>query len=195
MAEAVARYMRLDAAGIDFISPDITKSWRDGECAIIEINGRPGIASHFLAERVFSAKFPEGSNGRIPCMLVIDDEDALAAAVAERLKGHGTRVGFAGNKTTSLAGDRRFIHGGDLPTRILSLLFDPGCDALVVACRAADIENHGLPHARFDVALLAEPLTPELRALATDHVANCIDVPSKGDIGAVADAAIAALRR
>ena len=99
--------------------------------------------------------------------LVVSDRDEIGLAVVERLKAKGVRVGFAGSEATSLDGERRFVRGGDLPTRILGLLFDPACDALVVSCSAMDIENYGLPHARFRVALFgdAEGLTPELRAL------------------------------
>jgi cyanophycin synthetase len=40
-AQRAARALHLDVAGIDFISPDITRSWRDNGAAICEVNARP----------------------------------------------------------------------------------------------------------------------------------------------------------
>lgn len=150
-----------------------------------------------LAESAFTEKFPHGADGLIDCVLVVSDRDEIGVAVMERLKAKGMRVGFAGNETTSLDGERRFVRGDDLPTRIWGLVFDPACDALVVACSPSDLEAHGLPHARFGVALLAKAdgLTPELRALLADHVAHCLTIPQDGGSGEVVDATIAALRR
>ena len=65
MAEAVARCFGLDAAGVDFITPDITKSWREVVCAINEVNVPPGITDPGMAKSVFTEKFPQGSDGLI----------------------------------------------------------------------------------------------------------------------------------
>ena len=47
-AQRAARALHLDIAGVDFISPDITQSWRDNGAAICEVNARPqfGAGEH-----------------------------------------------------------------------------------------------------------------------------------------------------
>ena len=45
MAEIIARCFRLDTVGIDFLTADITKSWREVRCAVIEVNSSPTILS------------------------------------------------------------------------------------------------------------------------------------------------------
>lgn len=48
LAERAARVIGLDIAGVDFICPDITKSWRKVGGAICEVNAQPGFRVHWL---------------------------------------------------------------------------------------------------------------------------------------------------
>lgn len=73
MAERAARLVGLDVAGIDFFTPDITRSWRDIRCAILEVNSTPGLRPHLganpdrdVAAPIIEYYFPEGCDGRIP---------------------------------------------------------------------------------------------------------------------------------
>ena len=50
MAEAIARGFRLDAVGIDFMTTDIGKSWRETDCAVPEVNATPGFSFEGRAE-------------------------------------------------------------------------------------------------------------------------------------------------
>ena len=45
--EAIATKVKIPAIGIDFISPDISKSWKDTRCGVIEINSLPSIDMHY----------------------------------------------------------------------------------------------------------------------------------------------------
>ncbi len=85
MAEAVAGSFHLDAVGIDFITPDIGKSWRDVPCAIIEVNANPGT-SEGLAVEVTLSRFPNGDDGRILSIMVVESPN-LAATIARHLEG------------------------------------------------------------------------------------------------------------
>jgi len=71
-----ARFVRLDIAGIDFLTPDPAKSWREAGGAITEVNAVPQI-NRLETFDVFSAVLdqllPEG--GRLPAVLLIDDTD------------------------------------------------------------------------------------------------------------------------
>lgn len=46
LAERVARLIGLDIAGIDFISQDIGRSWRENGAVICEVNAQPGLRVH-----------------------------------------------------------------------------------------------------------------------------------------------------
>lgn len=72
-AERAARVLRVKVAGIDFLTPDITRSWRDGSGWILEVNAPVGLRPHWIANPaqdvvtpIVRASFPEGTTGRIP---------------------------------------------------------------------------------------------------------------------------------
>lgn len=49
LAVRAARLVGLDIAGVDFLSPDISRSWREVGGVICEVNGQPGFRPHWLA--------------------------------------------------------------------------------------------------------------------------------------------------
>ncbi|MBR7801498.1 Mur ligase family protein [Undibacterium fentianense] len=50
LVERAARVIGLDIAGIDFICPDIARSWREVGGAICEVNAQPGLRVHWLGD-------------------------------------------------------------------------------------------------------------------------------------------------
>jgi cyanophycin synthetase len=50
LATSAAQILRLDIAGVDLISTDITKSWRETDAGICEVNGRPQLAARRAPE-------------------------------------------------------------------------------------------------------------------------------------------------
>jgi cyanophycin synthetase len=188
MAEAIAHSFHLDAIGIDFITPDIGASWRDVHCAIVEVNTTPGIGSDALAEKIMAIRF-SGHNGRIPCILVVGGGAELGQAVLATVSTSGKKTGYAGEVTT-LGGEHRFRGQSELPARILSLLLDPSCEALVVSCSVQEITDHGLPHTPYQFALLAGEIPHEVRKLIAGNAASIVS----GVTGAQVEALSAQLR-
>ena len=75
MAERAAKAIGLDVAGVDFITPDITKSYKDIGGAICEINAAPGFRMHVaptegtprdVAGPVIDTLFPPGTSPESP---------------------------------------------------------------------------------------------------------------------------------
>lgn len=155
MAETIARALHLDAAGIDFITTDPSRSWREGDVAVIEVNATPGL-SDVLAERVIAQRFK--SDGRLPAILVIDAAADRAGLVAGHLAKKGLVVGETGPDATRLGGEQRFRAQPQLPARIKALLLDPACEALVVRATPEEIEQHGLPYAMFRLVMIDNPI-------------------------------------
>jgi cyanophycin synthetase len=147
MAEAIARAFRLDTAGIDFLTPDIAKSWREVPCAVIEVNSEPQFAfpephARLLLERAFPAE----CNGRIPSAVLLVSAGALRTqAVLAILERQKIAVGFAERASAWIGGQQRFINQARLVDHVTGLLFDPTCEALVVACMQEDILRGGYP--------------------------------------------------
>jgi len=189
MAEGIARGFRLDVVGLDFMTPDVGRSWRDVACAVLEVNATPGFSSYGRAEIILDAKFPNGATGRIPTLAVLDAAtdavDAIAAACAHAER----RVGVTDANTTTLDGRARFGRDATLGARVAALALDSACDALVVATTAAAIRAHGLPIAHCDLALVGAAVSPAMQQMLEATGAAVVRLPN-GRVDAAALGAI-----
>jgi cyanophycin synthetase len=172
MAEALARCFHLDAAGIDFMTPDISRSWREVDCAVIEINATPGFSSDERAADVLQARFPPGCDGRIRTAVLIGADEQLFRQASEALQANGACLGVTDSRRTLLAGQLRFAQSATLADRVRGLLLDASCDALLIGMTPAEIEAQGFPLDRCSLALvsagteLSGPLRQLLEACA-----------------------------
>lgn len=82
MAIRAAQQIGLDIAGIDYITPDISISFRQLRSGICEVNSQPGLDIHAVAENnqntrcaklIMNYLFPNNDNGRVPSLFVLDD--------------------------------------------------------------------------------------------------------------------------
>ncbi|HET6471818.1 MAG TPA: hypothetical protein VFG38_08245 [Pseudomonadales bacterium] len=189
MAEGIARGFRLDVVGLDFMTPDIGRSWRDVACAVLEVNATPGFSSYGRAEIVLDAKFPNGATGRIPTVAVLDASADAVEAVAAACARSGRCVGVTDAHTTTLDGHARFGGNATLGARVAALALDSACDALVVATTATAIAAHGLPLAHCDLALVGAAVTPALQRVLEATGAAVVRLP----LGRVDPAAFGAI--
>jgi cyanophycin synthetase len=155
MAESVARSFRLDTVGIDFITPDIGKSWQDCECAIIEINGVPGFSNDEHAGLILERKFAGKSNGRIPIVLILDCKQPIHDIVVSELGSIGPGVGYVNEDNCKLDNHARGQSLEQISDKVNALLYDPACNSLVVELSTNEIETRGLPVDRCSVFLLS----------------------------------------
>jgi cyanophycin synthetase len=103
MAERAVEAVGLDIAAVDFITPDIGRSWLDVGGAILEVNGQPQFGQD-AAHAIFAKFFPE--QGRIPIGVVLGSADAMSwlRDVEAGLAAQGLRVGLAEAGAVSIAG-------------------------------------------------------------------------------------------
>jgi cyanophycin synthetase len=167
MAEAIARCFRLHTAGIDFLTTDITKPWREVKCAVIEVNSAPTILTPERIELLMERMFPDAPNGRIPSVIVVGGEAAQTREVVLALQRQGPTVGFADREFIALGGERRATEYVRLAERVQCLSLDPACEALVVACTPEELIKDGLPLDRCNLCVINSevPLPAPLREL------------------------------
>lgn len=194
LAARAARMLSLRLAGVDIITPDIEKSWREVGAGVCEVNGTPMMRPHWatgggpeVTPILMDHALEGAGDSRIPVALAIGGSstgDAIRLA-ADLLAPHQQGVGTATDRGIRLDADliddapAVSAEGGQ------RLLSDPAVEtALLQTTHKAFLAN-GLALDRWAVGVLTE-LTgtpsgtpPEVIALrgATDAVVIALDDP------------------
>ena len=195
MAETIARAFRLDTVGIDFMTTDIGRSWREGECAVIEVNATPGFSSDGRAETLLADKFAQGANGRIPSIVLVGATPVQLDRFCATMVRSGLRIGCTDSAQTRLANQTRFTQPASVASRTRALLLDPTCEALLVGVSAAEITQQGFPLDRCDLALVfgSPEVSAPLRKLIADCAGTVLAFSGAGEPDDQAMAAVKAL--
>jgi cyanophycin synthetase len=155
MAERGVRALGLDVGGVDFIAPDISRSYKEAGGAIVEINAAPGFRMHTaptegtprdVAGPVIDMLFPQGTPYRIPIAAITGTNGKTTTT---RMVGHILKLsGFTVGMATS---DGVYIDGvltvkGDMtgPWASHLVLRDPTVDAAVLETARGGIVRTGL---------------------------------------------------
>jgi len=155
MAERAVKAVGLDVGGVDFIAPDIARSYQEVGGSIVEINAAPGFRMHVaptegkprdVAGPVIDMLFPKGTPYRIPIAAVTgtNGKTTTTRMVGHILKLSGCHVGMA-------TSDGVYIDGvltvkGDMtgPWASHLVLRDPNVDAAVLETARGGIVRSGL---------------------------------------------------
>lgn len=171
LAVRAVRLLGLDIGGVDFLTTDIGRSWREVGGAICEVNAQPGTRVHWLAEpdrdingEIIDILF-EGSDGRIPTAAVTGtDHAASAASVLQQIwAAAGKLAGSATSRSLTIGPET--ARDSDFSGRwgAWILLDDPAVQAAVFEMPAAGLAESGHPCDRYDVVAVlgVDPLFPE----------------------------------
>jgi len=178
-AERAASAIGLKVCGVDLLTPDISRSWREVGGGICELNASPGLRPHLTANSlgdienlILNEVIAPGSDGRIPTALITGSKDRTAVA---RMLTHILQT--AGHVTGSVMPDGTSINGtiiGEKPvTGIVGaemLLRDATVTAAVMVAGRDDLEKSGLCLDKCDVAALLaleDAGMPERRIMET----------------------------
>ena len=152
-----ARFLRLDIAGVDFLTPDPSISWREGRSAITEVNAVPQInrlETFDVFSGVLEQLLPEG--GRLPSVLLIDDSDdaQLVSDIANtaqlELAGLGLLVTNEAHASRWEAEFPALVAVGDGQ----AVLRDPLVECVLAVQSMPDILSNGFALDRFDLIAL-----------------------------------------
>ncbi|MBI5276959.1 MAG: glycosyltransferase family 2 protein [Burkholderiales bacterium] len=156
MAETIAAAFGMHACGIDYITPDISRPWREAGGAVIELNALPGLDVHVAAgcdEIALGEAVLGPGTWRIPLVLVIGQAAGLQA-LASRFPALeiGSGFGFAAPGVMTVDG-MVLAAPGDAHARSTQLLLNPRCRVAVLACLATEVADTGLPVDHADLLL------------------------------------------
>ena len=187
MAERAVRAIGLDVAGVDYLSPDISRSFKDVGGGIVEINAGPGFRAHLaptegqprdVAGRVIEMLFPSGAPARIPIAAITgtNGKTTTTRMVGHMLKLAGYTVGMA--TTDGVYIDGVLTLRGDMtgPFSSQLVLRDPTVDAAVLETARGGIVRSGLGWRRCNVGAVLN--------VASDHL-GLGGIDSLDDLAAV----------
>ncbi len=163
MAVRAVRAVGLDVAGVDFLTPDITRSYKDIGGAIVEVNAAPGFRMHVapsegesrdVAGKVMDMLFGPGETGRIPLAAITgtNGKTTTSRMLAHILKDCGHTVGLT--STDGIQIDGKISVKGDMtgPASAQIVLRDPSVDFAVMETARGGILRAGLGYKQSNVA-------------------------------------------
>ncbi|MBK7766507.1 MAG: acetate--CoA ligase family protein [Sulfuritalea sp.] len=172
LAEDVARVVGLDVAGIDFLTVDIRRSWRDVGGGVIEVNANPGLRPHWIANPtqrdvvgpILDLLAPRSTPTRIPTVAVTGSigKTTTCRMVAHILAATGKRVALSTTQGSYI--DNRPKHSGDHAGGIAAsnLLLHPDVEAGVFEMARGGLVRAGMVVDRFDVGAVLNVLDNHL---------------------------------
>jgi cyanophycin synthetase len=156
-----AKAIGLNVCGIDFVSPDISKSWHEVGGGICEVNTTVGLRPHLQAaphidvyDLLLETMLPQGDDGRIPTAMVTGTmgKTSTSTMLASILASAGHVVGSATTEGVRIDGE--LIEQGDLASAdgAAIVLRDATVTAAVLETARGGIVKTGLYVDRCDVA-------------------------------------------
>lgn len=148
VAERAAQTLRLDIAGVDFIMPDIQKSWREVGGAVTEVNAIPQISIQTdptLPQKLLKKIMPHG--GRIPVMVVLthDDLPTWIQEVSASLIKRGLCVGLASDSGLWIGNNLVREGSSSVWKDAKTLGLDKSVEAIIIVTNGKDFIGRGIP--------------------------------------------------
>ncbi|MGI0487569.1 cyanophycin synthetase [Pantanalinema rosaneae CENA516] len=173
LAQRVAKIIGLDIAGIDVVTPDITRPLREVDGVIVEVNAAPGFRMHVcpsegiprnVAEPVMDMLFPAGTPSRVPILAVTgtNGKTTTTRLIAHIFKQTGQVVGYTTTDGTYI-GDYLVEPGDNTgPQSAQLILQDPLVEVAVLESARGGILRSGLAFQECNVGVVLN--------VAADHL-------------------------
>ena len=155
MAVRAAKAIGLDICGLDFITPDISRSYREAGGAICEVNAAPGFRMHVaptegtprdVAGPVMEMLFPPGTPSRIPIAAVTgtNGKTTVCRMIAHIHKMSGATVGLCTTDGVYIDGERTVVGDMTGPVAAQMVLRDPLVDLAVLETARGGLLRAGM---------------------------------------------------
>src|SRR4029078_6312528 len=162
MAVRAVKAIGLDVGGVDFLSSDVTESYKDVGGAICEVNAAPGFRMHMAPSEgrardvggaVMDMLFPPGPPSRIPIAAVTgaNGKSPPAGMLAHIQKLAGHHVGLTSTDGVYIDGQRTVAGDMTGPVATRMVLSDPSVDVAVLEVARGGLLRAGMGVRHCDV--------------------------------------------
>jgi len=189
LTQDIAQHLGLTCLGIDVIARDISKSWKDGDFGIIEINAAPGIFMHLkpsigesidVPSRILETFFASGTDARIPILtfnrISISELQEVIDSILSRhpdwTVGAVCRGGLFLNRAEKPLNK-------DYNTNVLNLLRNPKLDILIAEYQESILTDYGMFYQGSNMVVLDESTEIE-KILARDIFSDSTVITKDG---------------
>jgi cyanophycin synthetase len=189
LLERAAKVIGLGVAGLDVISPDLSRPLLKTGGGIIEVNAGPGFRMHLapsegrrrnVARPVIDLLFPDGVPCRIPVIAITgtNGKTTTSRMVAHILKTHGQIVALT--TSTGIYIDGHTLMEGDTtgPKSARMALRDPTIDAAVLETARGGIVREGMGFDTCDVGCVTNIAADHLGLKGVDTVEDLARIKS-----------------
>ncbi|MFT4925623.1 MAG: cyanophycin synthetase [Phenylobacterium sp.] len=187
MAERAIKAVGLDIGGVDFLTADISQSYKDAGGGIVEVNAAPGFRMHVapsegksrdVSGKVMDMLFPPGSPSRIPVAGITgtNGKTTTSRMLSHILKAAGHVVGMT--STDGVYIDGQLTVKGDMTGPVSSkiVLRDPSVDIAVLETARGGILRSGMGYRESDVAAVLNVQEDHLGLRGVDTVEQLAEV-------------------
>jgi len=173
LAERVVKLIGLDIAGIDVVTPDISKPLREVNGVIVEVNAAPGFRMHVCPSQglprnvgaaVLDMLFPPDTSPRIPITAITgtNGKTTTTRLTAHIMRQTGKVVGYT--TTDGIYIDEHLVEKGDTtgPQSAQVILKDPTVEIAVLETARGGMLRSGVAFDACDVGVVLN--------VAADHL-------------------------
>ena len=187
MAVRAAKAIGLDVVGIDFITPDITESYRDVGGGVCEVNAAPGFRMHVaptewkprdVAGPVMDMLFPKGEKSRIPIAAITGTtgKPTTCRMLAHIQKMGGATVGLATTDGVYIDGVRTVAGDMTGPPSAQMVLRGPSVDMAVLETARGGLLRAGMGFRSCDVGAVLNVTADHLGQKGVDTLEQLAEV-------------------
>ena len=155
MAERAIKAIGLDVGGVDFLTSDISESYRRAGGAICEVNAAPGFRMHVapsegtprdVAAPVIEMLFPPGSPSRVPIAAITgtNGKTTTSRMLAHICKMAGLTPGLTTTDGVYIDGQRTVEGDMTGPQSARMVLMDPSIDVAVLETARGGLLRAGM---------------------------------------------------